>query len=176
LLLLLLLLLLLQIPVPQNRMTPLKTSWLQLYTPITDNLKLDMRMNLKTRKVSSHGLRSNKGVLVQQQLNSQQPHLQHSHTAASDVPRKLDMRINLKTRKVRRGATSMLAVSSGCSSSSSSSMRRGVTSMLAASCAGGSIIRSMRSSSVCSVATANKDANAGAAAGAGAAATWPLHT
>lgn len=40
-----------RIPVPQNRMTPLKTSWLQLYTPITDNLKLDMRMNLKTRKV-----------------------------------------------------------------------------------------------------------------------------
>lgn len=40
-----------RIPVPQNRMTPLKTAWLQLYTPITDNLKLDMRMNLKTRKV-----------------------------------------------------------------------------------------------------------------------------
>lgn len=34
-------------------MTPLKTSWMQLYTPITDNLKLDMRMNLKTRKVSA---------------------------------------------------------------------------------------------------------------------------
>jgi hypothetical protein len=33
-------------------MTPLKTSWMQLYTPITDNLKLDMRMNLKTKKVS----------------------------------------------------------------------------------------------------------------------------
>jgi RNA-binding protein PNO1 len=34
-------------------MTPLKTSWMQLYTPITDNLKLDMRMNLKTKKVST---------------------------------------------------------------------------------------------------------------------------
>jgi hypothetical protein len=43
-----------QIPVPQNRMTPLKTAWLQLYAPITDNLKLDMRMNLKTKKVSSN--------------------------------------------------------------------------------------------------------------------------
>lgn len=32
-------------------MTPLKTAWLQLYTPITENLKLDMRMNLKTKKV-----------------------------------------------------------------------------------------------------------------------------
>jgi len=46
----------LQIPVPQNRMTPLKTAWLQLYTPITDNLKLDMRMNLKTRKVCAAAL------------------------------------------------------------------------------------------------------------------------
>eukprot|EP00878_Enallax_costatus_P027789 GHUV01029944.1.p1 GENE.GHUV01029944.1~~GHUV01029944.1.p1 ORF type:complete len:171 (+),score=23.40 GHUV01029944.1:792-1304(+) len=40
-----------RIPVPQNRMTPLKTAWMQLYTPITENLKLDMRMNLKTKKV-----------------------------------------------------------------------------------------------------------------------------
>lgn len=40
-----------QIPVPQHRMTPLKTHWMELYTPITENLKLDMRMNLKTKKV-----------------------------------------------------------------------------------------------------------------------------
>ncbi len=32
-------------------MTPLKTHWLELYKPITENLKLDMRMNLKTKKV-----------------------------------------------------------------------------------------------------------------------------
>lgn len=32
-------------------MTPLKTHWMELYKPITDNLKLDMRMNLKTKKV-----------------------------------------------------------------------------------------------------------------------------
>jgi hypothetical protein len=44
-----------QVPVPQHRMTPLKTSWMQLYEPITNNLKLDMRMNLKTKKVRSHG-------------------------------------------------------------------------------------------------------------------------
>jgi hypothetical protein len=31
-------------------MTPLKTHWLELYKPITDHLKLDMRMNLKTKK------------------------------------------------------------------------------------------------------------------------------
>ena len=41
-----------RIPVPQHRLTPLKTSWMQLYEPITKNLKLDMRMNLKTKKVS----------------------------------------------------------------------------------------------------------------------------
>ena len=40
-----------QVSVPQHRLTPLKTAWLALYQPITENLKLDMRMNLKTRKV-----------------------------------------------------------------------------------------------------------------------------
>lgn len=40
-----------QIPVSQHRMTPLKAAWMQLYTPITEHLKLDMRMNLKTKKV-----------------------------------------------------------------------------------------------------------------------------
>jgi RNA-binding protein PNO1 len=33
-------------------MTPLKNAWMSLYTPITEHLKLDMRMNLKTKKVS----------------------------------------------------------------------------------------------------------------------------
>ena len=41
-----------RIPVPQHRLTPLKASWMQLYEPITKNLKLDMRMNLKTKKVN----------------------------------------------------------------------------------------------------------------------------
>ena len=40
-----------QIPVPQHRMTPLKETWLKLYEPITQNMKLDMRMNLKSKKV-----------------------------------------------------------------------------------------------------------------------------
>jgi len=44
-----------RIPVPQNRLTPLKTAWLQLYKPITDHLKLDMRMNLKTKKARAAG-------------------------------------------------------------------------------------------------------------------------
>ena len=42
-----------RVPVPQHRMTPLKNAWLTLYQPVTENLKLDMRMNLKTRKVCS---------------------------------------------------------------------------------------------------------------------------
>lgn len=41
----------LQVTVPQHRMTPLKTSWLSLYKPVTENMQLDMRMNLKTKKV-----------------------------------------------------------------------------------------------------------------------------
>jgi RNA-binding protein PNO1 len=41
----------LQIPVPQHRLTPLKNSWMEVYSIVTGNLKLDMRMNLKTRKV-----------------------------------------------------------------------------------------------------------------------------
>ncbi|KAL4458752.1 hypothetical protein ABPG75_013617 [Micractinium tetrahymenae] len=40
-----------RVPVPQHRMTPLKNNWLALFKPVTENLKLDMRMNLKTRKV-----------------------------------------------------------------------------------------------------------------------------
>ncbi|GLI61454.1 hypothetical protein VaNZ11_003845 [Volvox africanus] len=40
-----------RVPVPQHRMKPLKASWMELYTPITQNLKLDMRMNLQTKKV-----------------------------------------------------------------------------------------------------------------------------
>lgn len=42
-----------QVAVPQHRMTPLKTNWMSLYTPITEHLKLDMRMNLQTKKVGS---------------------------------------------------------------------------------------------------------------------------
>lgn len=40
-----------RVPVPQHRMTPLKNSWLSLYKPVTEILKLDMRMNLKSKKV-----------------------------------------------------------------------------------------------------------------------------
>lgn len=31
----------------------MKESWLKLYQPITENMKLDMRMNLKSKKVNT---------------------------------------------------------------------------------------------------------------------------
>lgn len=40
-----------QVPVPQHRLTPLRENWLKLYQPVTEHLQLDMRMNLKTKKV-----------------------------------------------------------------------------------------------------------------------------
>ena len=40
-----------KVSVPQHRFTPLKEKWLDLYTPVTEQMKCDMRMNLKTRKV-----------------------------------------------------------------------------------------------------------------------------
>jgi len=40
-----------KVSVPQHRFTPLKEKWLELYTPVTEQMKCDMRMNLKTRKV-----------------------------------------------------------------------------------------------------------------------------
>ena len=40
-----------QVTVPQHRMTPLKAQWMALYEPVTQNMKLDMRMNLKSKKV-----------------------------------------------------------------------------------------------------------------------------
>ena len=40
-----------QVAVPSHRLTPLKKNWMELYKPITQVLQLDMRMNLKTRKV-----------------------------------------------------------------------------------------------------------------------------
>ena len=40
-----------QIPVPQHRLTPLRNSWMALYAPVTEHMQLDMRMNLKSKKV-----------------------------------------------------------------------------------------------------------------------------
>ena len=40
-----------RVPVPQHRLTPLRNAWMDLYTPVTQHLGLDMRMNLRTKRV-----------------------------------------------------------------------------------------------------------------------------
>jgi RNA-binding protein PNO1 len=40
-----------KVPVPPHRMAPLKTTWPKIYPPLVDHLKLQVRMNLKTRTV-----------------------------------------------------------------------------------------------------------------------------
>nr|XP_046256937.1 RNA-binding protein PNO1 isoform X2 [Scatophagus argus] len=40
-----------KIPVPAHRYTPLKENWLKIFTPIVENLQLQVRFNLKTRHV-----------------------------------------------------------------------------------------------------------------------------
>ncbi|KAI5611586.1 RNA-binding protein PNO1 [Silurus asotus] len=40
-----------KIPVPSHRYTPLKENWLKIFTPIVENLQLQVRFNLKTRNV-----------------------------------------------------------------------------------------------------------------------------
>lgn len=40
-----------KIPVPAHRYTPLKDNWLKIFTPIVENLQLQVRFNLKTRNV-----------------------------------------------------------------------------------------------------------------------------
>ncbi len=40
-----------RIQVPPNRFTPLKEHWTQIYEPIVKHMKLQIRMNLKTRSV-----------------------------------------------------------------------------------------------------------------------------
>jgi RNA-binding protein PNO1 len=39
------------ITVPPHRYTPLKNSWLKIYTPLVQHLKLQVRMNLHKRAV-----------------------------------------------------------------------------------------------------------------------------
>eukprot|EP00667_Euglena_gracilis_P021648 EG_transcript_23816 len=39
------------VKVPQHRFTPLKEHWMEIYTPIVQQCKLEVRMNLKSRSV-----------------------------------------------------------------------------------------------------------------------------
>ncbi|KAL3893671.1 MAG: hypothetical protein SGPRY_014071 [Prymnesium sp.] len=47
-----------KIPVPPHRLSPLKKDWMKIYTPIVEHLKLDIRMNTRSRcvelKTSAH--------------------------------------------------------------------------------------------------------------------------
>jgi RNA-binding protein PNO1 len=40
-----------KVPIPPHRMTPLKTSWPKIYPPLVEHLKLQVRMNVKSRAV-----------------------------------------------------------------------------------------------------------------------------
>lgn len=40
-----------KIAVPAHRYTPLKENWQKIFTPIVENLQLQVRFNLKTRNV-----------------------------------------------------------------------------------------------------------------------------
>jgi len=40
-----------KVPVPTHRYTPLKDNWLKIFTPIVENLKLQVRFNMKARQV-----------------------------------------------------------------------------------------------------------------------------
>ncbi|KAJ7570620.1 hypothetical protein O6H91_01G128600 [Diphasiastrum complanatum] len=40
-----------KVSVPAHRYTPLKKHWMEIYTPIYEQMKIDIRMNLKSRKV-----------------------------------------------------------------------------------------------------------------------------
>jgi len=40
-----------KVPIPPHRMSPLKTSWPKIYPPLVEHLKLQVRMNIKSRAV-----------------------------------------------------------------------------------------------------------------------------
>jgi RNA-binding protein PNO1 len=46
-----------KVPVPPHRMTPLKATWPKIYPPLVEHLKLQVRMNVKSKAVE---LRSSK--------------------------------------------------------------------------------------------------------------------
>lgn len=49
-----------KVPIPPHRMTPLKTYWPKIYPPLVEHLKLQVRMNVKSRTVE---LRNSKYAL-----------------------------------------------------------------------------------------------------------------
>lgn len=51
-----------KVPVPPHRMSPLRGSWTKIYPPLVEHLKLQVRMNLKTKTVE---MRTNKNTFDQ---------------------------------------------------------------------------------------------------------------
>lgn len=42
-----------KVAVPQHRFAPLKRCWMEIYTPVYEHMKVDIRMNLKVSDQSS---------------------------------------------------------------------------------------------------------------------------
>lgn len=40
-----------KIPIPPHRMSPLKRHWLEIYQPLVEHMKLQVRMNVKSKSV-----------------------------------------------------------------------------------------------------------------------------
>ena len=40
-----------RIPIPPNRFSPLKENWMKIFTPIAEQLKLQIRLNLKNKSI-----------------------------------------------------------------------------------------------------------------------------
>lgn len=40
-----------RVPVPPHRLTPLREAWLKIFNPVVEHMKLQIRMNTKTRHV-----------------------------------------------------------------------------------------------------------------------------
>ncbi|CAO2182658.1 unnamed protein product [Urochloa humidicola] len=40
-----------KVPVPQHRFAPLKRCWMEIYTPVYEHMKVNIRMNIKARRV-----------------------------------------------------------------------------------------------------------------------------
>lgn len=51
-----------KVPIPNHRYTPLKENWLKIYTPIVEQLKLQIRFNIKTRTVELRTCKSTEDI------------------------------------------------------------------------------------------------------------------
>eukprot|EP00918_Siedleckia_nematoides_P069404 GHVU01151416.1.p1 GENE.GHVU01151416.1~~GHVU01151416.1.p1 ORF type:complete len:221 (+),score=30.50 GHVU01151416.1:48-665(+) len=51
-----------KVPVPQHRYTPLKENWMKIFTPVVEQLNLQIRFNLKTRNVEIKTCKETKDI------------------------------------------------------------------------------------------------------------------